>query len=111
MNNEQWKMKNESASDFLPDRLDLFPTAHSLLPTQKFPDAVLTIGRLSRDDVQIHAGADRLLKAHRIDLVEQALSQHQGRGAQLGDFSRVLFDFGFEIGVIADAIDKPDFGG
>src|SRR5262245_38796611 len=31
---------------------------HSLLFTQKFPDAVLTVGRLPRDDVQIHAGAE-----------------------------------------------------
>ena len=31
---------------------------------QELPDAVLTVGRLPRDDVQIHAGADRLLEAH-----------------------------------------------
>src|SRR5215510_14151980 len=89
----------------------LLSTPHSLLFTQKFPDAVLTVGRLPRDDVQIHAGADRLLEAHRIDLVEQALRQHQRRGAQLGDFGRVLFDLGAEIGVVKDAIDDPDFGG
>src|SRR5262245_39594711 len=75
------------------------PTPHSLLFTQKFPDAVLTVWRLPRDDVQIHTGADRLLEAHRIDLVEQALRQHQRRCAQLSDFGRVLFDLGFEIGV------------